>query len=142
LIVSDTWPQISRVDGLKSGHGAIDKRKSSMRSCLAVLVLVAATSQAGAQTSCSELTDLRREAAQVSRQGLGVPTSERCVAYNRVSAAWNAVVKYASDHREQCEISLISLNEFEKRHREASIARDNVCAGRPARPFPPEIIHR
>jgi len=113
-----------------------------MRSCLAILMLVAATSQSSARTACPELTDLRREAAQVSRQGLGVPTSERCVAYNRVSAAWDAVIKYASDHREQCEISLTSLDEFEKRRREASMARDNVCAGRSARPFPPEIIQR
>jgi hypothetical protein len=116
-----------------------------MRICLpslATVALVGAFSQASAQASCPELTALRHEATEASRQIVGVPASERCLAYNRSSAAWGEVAKYASDHREQCEISAVSLSEFEKRHREAQKARDNVCAGRPARPFPPDIIQR
>jgi hypothetical protein len=49
---------------------------------------------------------------------------------------------YANDHRETCDISNISLNDFEKQHREAVEARKNVCAGRSARPYPAEIIRR
>jgi DICT domain-containing protein len=109
---------------------------------LAALTLIGAVSQASAQTSCPELVTLRREASEASRHIIGVPTSERCVAYNRFSAAWAAIAKYANDHREQCEISADSLGDFEKRHVEAKKARDNICAGRPAQPFPPEIIQR
>jgi hypothetical protein len=109
---------------------------------LATLTLIGAINPASAQTSCLELAALRREASEASRHIIGVPTSERCVAYNRFSAAWAAVARYASDHREQCEISADSMGGFEKRHAEADKARDNICAGRPARPFPPEIIQR
>jgi hypothetical protein len=52
------------------------------------------------------------------------------------------MVQYANDNREACDISTLSLDEFEKYHREAVQARDNVCAGRPARPFPPDVIRR
>ena len=45
-------------------------------------------------------------------------------------------------NRELCDISIVLLSEFEKRHREAEKARDNVCAGRPLRPYPPDIIER
>ena len=109
---------------------------------LAVIALVEPFSQTSAQASCPELTALRREAAEASRQIVGVATSERCFAYNRSSAAWGVVARYARDHQEQCEISAVSLEEFEQHHRVANKARDNVCAGRPARPFPPDIIQR
>ena len=56
--------------------------------------------------------------------------------------AWGAVAQYANDHRETCDISILSVNEFEEYHRKAAKARDDVCAGRPARPFPPDIIQR
>jgi hypothetical protein len=45
----------------------------------------------------------------------------------------------ARDHRESREISQASLADMEKRHREAVPERKEVCAGRPARVFPPEI---
>ena len=72
----------------------------------------------------------------------GVPTSDRCEAYGRFSAAWGEIFRYANDHRELCDVSDVSLGEFEKRYREAVKARDNVCAGRPLQPFPPDIIKR
>jgi hypothetical protein len=109
---------------------------------LAIIALVGFCSQANAQARCPELTRLRSEAAEALRQATGVPTSERCEAYNRLSMAWNAIAQYADSHREWCDISILSLNEFEKYHRDAVTARDNVCAGRPLRPFPPDIIQR
>jgi len=107
---------------------------------LAMIALVGFCSQASAQTPCPELTRLRGEAAEASKRVTRVLTSDRCGAYIRFSTAWGALAQYAGDHRESCDLSVISLNEFEKRHLEAVRARDNVCAGRPARPFPPEII--
>jgi hypothetical protein len=98
--------------------------------------------QASAETQCPELTRLRGEAAVASRQTIGVPTPERCESYDRLSMAWGAIVQYAADHRQSCDISTVSLNELEKYHGDAVKARDNVCAGRPARPFPPDIIQR
>jgi hypothetical protein len=109
---------------------------------LAALSLIGTISQSSAQTACPELTTLRREASEASRHIIGVATSDRCVAYGRFSAAWAAIARYANDHREQCEISAASLGDFEKRLAEAEKARDNICAGRPAQPFPPEIIQR
>jgi len=50
------------------------------------------------------------------------------------------VVEYAGENREMCNISERSLSDFEKYRREAASRRDNVCAGRPERPFPAEII--
>jgi hypothetical protein len=109
---------------------------------LATLTLIGAVSQAVAQTSCPEMAVLRRQASEASKHIIGVATSDRCVAYGRFSAAWAAIARYANDHREQCEISDGSLGDFEKRLAEAEKARDNICAGRPAQPFPPEIIQR
>jgi hypothetical protein len=71
----------------------------------------------------------------------GVPTSDRCAAYSHFSTAWGAIAQYANDHRELCGISTLSLGEFDKRHREAMRARENVCAGHGI-PFPPEVIQR
>jgi hypothetical protein len=110
---------------------------------LAMIALVGFCSQANAQARCPELTRLRSEAAGALKQTRGlVPTLDRCEAYNRFSTAWAAIVQYANDNREACDISTLSLDEFEKHHREAVQARDNVCAGRPARPFPPDVIRR
>ena len=109
---------------------------------LAMIALTGACNQAGAQAQCPELTRLRSEAAEASKPIARALISNRCEAYIRSSMAWAAIVQYANDHRESCDISTRSLDEFEKYHREAVSARDNVCAGRPVRPFPPEIIHR
>jgi len=107
---------------------------------LAIAALVGCGSQANAQARCPELTRLRSEASKPMR-GV-VPTPERCAAYTRVAMAWNEITEYANGHREACDISSVSLNDFENYRREAVKARDNVCAGRPARPFPPEVIQR
>jgi len=109
---------------------------------LAMIALVGFCSQANAQAQCPELTRLRSEAAEASKPTRRALTSDRCEAYIRSSMAWGVMVQYANDHRELCDISIRSLSEFEKYHREAVSARDNVCAGRPVRPFPPEIIQR
>jgi hypothetical protein len=105
-----------------------------------MMALVGFCTKASAQAQCPELIRLRSEAAELSKPARRALTSDRCEAYIRSSMAWGAMVQYANDHRESCEISIRSLSEFEKYHREAVSARNNVCAGRPARPFPPEII--
>ena len=109
---------------------------------LVVMALVGYGSQANAQERCPELTRLRSEAAEASNQKRGSLISGRCEAYIRSSMAWGEIVQYANDHRESCDISVHSLSEFEKYRREAVSARDNVCAGRPLRPYPPDVIKR
>ena len=110
---------------------------------LAMIALVGFCSQANAQARCPELTRLRSEVAGALKQTRGlVPTLDRCEAYNLFSTAWATIVQYANDNREACDISTFSLDEFEKYHLEAVQARDNVCAGRPVRPFPADIIQR
>ncbi len=109
---------------------------------LALMALVGFFSQANAQTRCPELARLRSEAAEASKPRSRTLISNRCEAYTRSSMAWGAFVQYANDNREACDISSLSLDEFEKYHLEAVRARDNVCAGRPVRPFPPDIIRR
>jgi hypothetical protein len=119
---------------------------------LAAIALAGFCSQANAQAQCPELTRLRSEAARASKQWtaldtkrdliMPVPRSQHCETYVRISMAWAAIAQYANDHREACDISEVSLNEFEQRHREAVTARDNFCSGRPVRPFPAEIIQR
>ena len=117
-----------------------------MRTHLPILVMMALVgycSQANAQERCPELTRLRSEVAGALKQTRGlVPTLDRCEAYNLFSTAWATIVQYANDNREACDISTFSLDEFEKYHLEAVQARDNVCAGRPVRPFPADIIRR
>ena len=116
-----------------------------MRTLIPAIAMIALTGfcgQANAQAQCPELTRLRSEATEASKPMSRALTSDRCEAYIRSSMAWGAMVQYANDHRESCGISTRSLSEFEKYHREAVSARDNVCMGRPARPFPPEIIQR
>ena len=106
---------------------------------LVVMALVGYGSQANAQERCPELTRLRSEAAQVINPITSVAPSDRCGAYIRFAMAWGAIAQYANDHRESCDISSISLSEVEQRQREAEKARDNVCAGRPLRPYPPDM---
>jgi hypothetical protein len=109
---------------------------------LAFLILTGLCSQASAQGACPELSRLRSEAAKAPRQTVGVVTADRCGAYIRQSMAWDALVDYANDNRDMCGVSQSSLSDYERYRREAATARDNVCAGRPARPFPPDIILR
>jgi len=125
-----------------------------MRTLLPTLAMIALGgffNQASAQAPCPEFTRLRSEAVEAQRQTSSVPPLQRpvrrqilsgCEAYIRYSLAWRAVVEYADEHRTVCNISDRSVNEFEKYYREAVSLRDNICAGRPARPFPAEIIQR
>jgi hypothetical protein len=106
----------------------------------AIVALLGFCVEANAQALCPELMRLRSEAQQAQKQSRASPASERCYIYNRLSAGWGTVTRYAHDNRESCHVSASSLNEFERYHREALKARDNVCAGRPIRPYPPEII--
>lgn len=109
---------------------------------LAVIALLGFCIEANAQARCPELLQLSSEAQEAQKQARTVSASERCYMYNRVSAAWGAVAQHANDNRESCHISILSLNDFERYYREALKARENVCAGRPIRPYPPDIIQR
>ncbi len=109
---------------------------------LAVIALCGFSNQANAQAPCPEFTRLRSEAVEARRPVRRFQILGGCEAYIRYSLAWRAVVEYADEHRTVCNISDRSVNEFEKYYREAVSLRDNICAGRPARPFPAEIIQR
>src|SRR5215471_14602022 len=103
---------------------------------LAIIAFGGFFNQANAQTQCPDLVRLRSEAAEAQRPiGLGL-ISSRCDALIRSSIAWRAVLQYAEDNRKMCDVSVGSLADFEKYYSDAVRARDNVCAGRPARPFP------
>ena len=107
-----------------------------------IIALLGLCIEVNAQAPCPELTRLRTEAQEVLKQSRTVPASERCYMYIRLSVAWGAVAQYANDNRESCHISIPSLNEFERYRREAVKDRDNVCAGRPLRPYPADVIQR
>jgi hypothetical protein len=111
---------------------------------LVVLLLVASSRSANAQTQCPELARLRAEAVAAAKptQGAHAPALGRCETHIRISIAWNDVAKYASDHREACDVSSPMLDAIEKAHREAVKARDNACTGRPVLSYPAEIILR
>jgi hypothetical protein len=88
------------------------------------------------------LTRLRAEAEAAAKPTRGARVLPRCETYIRASIAWNDAAKYASDHREVCDVSPPVLEAIEKAHREAVKTRDNICSGRPARSYPAEIIPR
>jgi hypothetical protein len=98
------------------------------------IALASICSEADAQAQCPELIRLRNAASGVPR-GLGT-----CEGYIRSAMAWDDVRQYADGRRESCAISDDALSNFEKLYRQAVTARNNVCAGRPSRPFPAEII--
>jgi hypothetical protein len=98
--------------------------------------------QAEAKAPCQELIRLRNAATEVWRQAMRAPLSERCGFLNQASLATETTLHYANNNRESCDISISLLNQVEGYHREAVQARDNVCAGRPLRPYPPDIIQR
>jgi hypothetical protein len=104
------------------------------------MALATFCSPAEAQARCPESEKLRSEAAEIAKGMIGVATSARCDAYNHFSITWGRIVRYASDHRESCDISSVSLTQLENRHREAVKARDAICTSRPLQPFPPDIV--
>jgi hypothetical protein len=89
---------------------------------------------------CDELLRLRNAASAAWKQAMSVPPSERCGALYRAALATEATINYANSNRESCDISVPLLSQVEGYHREAVQARDNVCAGRPLRPYPTDII--
>src|ERR1700726_3788689 len=91
---------------------------------------------AEAQTPCPELVRLRNAATEAWKQAMRASPSERCGALYHASLAAEATLNYANDNRNSCAISVSSVNQVEGYHREAVQARDNVCAGRPLRPYP------
>jgi hypothetical protein len=99
----------------------------------AVIVLTGFCIQAHAQSPCLEFPRLQRESALPPRG---------CDSYNRLSIAWREVLRYATDNRESCGISVQSLKEFEKHYEQMIKARDNVCAGQPPRGFPADRFRR
>jgi len=122
-------------------------RKLMPTLAITAVAIIASTgfcSQANAQEQCPELARLRNEAANALKlKGRpGSLMSNNCEAHIRSTLAWGEMVQYANDHRESCDISVQSLSDFEKFHRAAVTARNNVCAGRPVQPFPAEIIRR
>jgi hypothetical protein len=109
---------------------------------VAMIVLAGFGGEARAQTQCPELTRLRSEAVDASKPMTRALVSGRCNAYIRASLAWSDLIAYASDHQEVCDISGPALNAWERSRRDAMVARDNVCAGRPVRPFPADVIQQ
>ena len=98
--------------------------------------------QAEAKAPCQELVRLRNAASETWKQAMRVPPSQRCGALYQASLATEATLNYANNNHESCDISVPLLNQVEGYHREAVQARNNVCAGRPLRPYPAEIIQR
>src|SRR5947199_9489439 len=98
--------------------------------------------QVEAQTPCSELVRLRNAATETWKQAMRAPPSERCAALYQASLAAEATLNYADNNRESCDISVPVLDQVKRYHRETVQARHNACAGRPLRPFPPDIIQR
>jgi hypothetical protein len=109
--------------------------------CLAI-ALGGFCSYAHAQAQCPEFVRLHDAARDAQRPTVNGRIPGSCGAYVRSAQAWRALVEYADEYRVVCDISERSRDEFEKYRREAATRRDNVCAGRPARPFPPDIIKR
>jgi len=107
-----------------------------------MIAIVGLAVQAEAQAPCAELLRLRNAASEAWRQAMSVPPSERCGALYHASSATEATLTYANNNHQSCGISVRSLNQVEGYHREAVQARHNACAGRPFRPFPPDIIQR
>jgi hypothetical protein len=59
---------------------------------------------------------------------------------DQASTATHATLRFAENNREACAISGTLLSQVERYDHDAVTARDNVCAGRPLRPYPAEII--
>jgi hypothetical protein len=107
---------------------------------LTLVALAGLYSPANAQTQCPELTRLRAEAVAAAKPTRGARALPHCESYIRASIAWNDVSKYASEHREACDVSSPMLDAIEKAHRDVVKARDNICSGRPALPYRADII--
>lgn len=107
---------------------------------LAAIAFGGLCSHANAQAQCPEFVRLHNAAMDLQKPTVNGRIPGSCGAYVRSAQAWRALLQYADEYRVVCDISERSVDEFEKYRREAATRRDNVCAGRPARPFPAEII--
>src|SRR5258708_27161130 len=107
-----------------------------------MIAIVCRGVQAEAQTPCPEVVRLRKADTEAGKEAMRVPSSERCGALYHASLAAEGTLDYANNNRESCDISVPLLNQVEGYRREAVQARDNACAGRPLRPYPPDIIQR
>lgn len=107
---------------------------------LTTIIIVCLGVQAEAQPPCPELIRLRNEATAAWKEAMRASPSERCEALAHASQAAETTFNYANNNRVSCNISLPLLNQVEGYHRQAVQARDNVCAGRPLRPYPADII--
>jgi hypothetical protein len=108
----------------------------------AMITIIGLGVQVEARAPCQEYLRLRNAATEAWKQAMRAPPSERCGALYHASLAAEATLKYADNNRESCDVSVPVLNQVERYYREAVETRDNVCAGRPARPFPADIIQR
>jgi hypothetical protein len=97
---------------------------------------------AEAEAPCPDFVQLRNAATQTWKEAMKAPRPERCGAMGRASSAAEATLKFASNNRESCNISVPLLNQLDGYHRKAVQARDNVCAGRPMQPYPADIVPR
>src|ERR1700759_1328711 len=114
-----------------------------MRTHAAILIaLVGLCSPANAQTQCPELARLRAEAEAAAKPTRGARALAGCETYIRLSTAWNDAAKYASDHREVCDVSSPTFDAIENAHRQAVKTRDRVCMGLPVLSYPADIIRR
>jgi hypothetical protein len=116
--------------------------RTGLRTVAMIAVLIGLQVRAEAQPPCAEFVQLRSDANAVWKRALSAPASERCGALDQASQATAATFSYASDNRVACNVSASLLSQVEGYHREAVQARDNVCAGRPLRPYPADVIGR
>jgi hypothetical protein len=98
--------------------------------------------RAEAQAPCPELVRLRNAASEAWKQAMRAPASERCGMLYQASLAAEATLNYANSNHASCPVSDRLRNQLAGYHREAVQTRYNACAGRPLRPFPPDIIQR
>ena len=123
-------------------------KKVSAFTIMAILIAIIGVAMIGlgvqveAKTPCPELVRLRNVATEAWKRAMRAPQSDRCGALYQAALAAEATRKYADDNRQACNVSVSLLNQVERSDREAVQARDNACAGRPLRSFPPEIIQR
>ena len=108
----------------------------------AVMAIVGLVAPAEASTPCDQYLGLRNAATQAWKQAMRASPSERCGELYHATSAAEATLSYARNNREACAISDRLLNQVEGYQRAAVQARDNVCAGRPLRQYPADIILR
>src|SRR3954452_4882677 len=105
-----------------------------------IIAVVSLGAQVEARSPCEQYVRLRNAATKAWKRAMRVPQSERCAALHHASLAAEATLDYANSHRESCDITDRLLDQVDGDRREAKQARDNVCAGRPIRPYPLDII--